>query len=100
MSQSHHVDLDEIAIPTGLGANLTSAEESYLLGPNSPFSKIYSMTLAALTQTAVDYDLQLSFLLKGGRGVGKFTVASWVAEHLGLHLFEVSFLLFNIASVF
>lgn len=49
-----------------------------------------SLTSAALTQRAMDYDLQLSFLLKGGRGIGKFTVASWVAQRLGLHLFEVS----------
>lgn len=62
----------------------------HLLGPDTPFSKIVSLTSAALTQRAMDYDLQLSFLLKGGRSVGKFTVASWVAQKLGLHLFEVS----------
>lgn len=49
-----------------------------------------ALTSAALSQQAVDYDLQLSFLLKGGRGIGKFTAASWVAQRLGLHLFEVS----------
>ena len=48
-----------------------------------------ALTSAALSQQAVDYDLQLSFLLKGGRGIGKFTAASWVAQRLGLHLFEV-----------
>ncbi len=49
-----------------------------------------ALTSAALSQqAAVNYDLQLSFLLKGGRGIGKFTAASWVAQRLGLHLFEV-----------
>lgn len=55
------------------------------------------MTSAAFSQRAVDYDLHLSFLLNGGRGIGKFTVASWVAESLGLHLFEVSFFKFYIS---
>lgn len=62
----------------------------HLLGPDTPFSKMVSLTSAALTQRAMDYDLQLSFLLKGGRSAGKFTVASLVAQKLGLHLFEVS----------
>ncbi|KAF9475323.1 AAA-domain-containing protein [Pholiota conissans] len=71
-------------------AKLSAQPFSYLLSPQSPFSKILSLTSAALFQKAVDYDLQLSFLLKGGRSIGKFTVASWVAQQLGLHLFEVN----------
>ncbi|KAF8964138.1 P-loop containing nucleoside triphosphate hydrolase protein [Flammula alnicola] len=67
-----------------------NTEISHLLGPQSPFSKILALTSAALSQRAMDYDLQLSFLLKGGRSVGKFTIASWVAHQLGLHLFEVN----------
>lgn len=71
-------------------ATLVAQPSSHLLGSQSPFSKILALTSAALSQKAVDYDLQLSFLAKGGRGVGKFTVASWIAQRLGLHLFEVS----------
>lgn len=37
----------------------------------------------------MDYDLYLSVLLKGPRGIGKFTVATWVARRLGMHLLEV-----------
>lgn len=37
----------------------------------------------------MDYELHLSVLLKGARGIGKFTVAAWVAQSLGMHLFEV-----------
>lgn len=68
---------------------LSGQPSSHLLGPKSPFSKIVALASASLSQRAVDYDLQLSFLLKGGRSIGKFTVASWVAQYLGLHLFEV-----------
>lgn len=48
-----------------------------------------------MARRAADYDLHLSILLKGARGVGKFTVASWVAQRLGMHLLEV-----NIAKYF
>jgi len=68
---------------------LSTRASSHLLGPKTPFSKIVALASAALPHRAVDYDLQLSFLLKGGRSIGKFTVASWVAQYLGLHLFEV-----------
>jgi peroxin-6 len=37
----------------------------------------------------VDFNLNLSFLLEGGRGSGKFTITSWAAQKLGLHLMEV-----------
>lgn len=69
---------------------LSTQPSSHLLGPKSPFSKIVALASASLSQRAVDYDLQLSFLLKGGRSIGKFTVASWVAQYLGLHLFEIN----------
>ncbi|KDR81364.1 hypothetical protein GALMADRAFT_239217 [Galerina marginata CBS 339.88] len=71
-------------------SKLAAEEFPNLMGAGSPFSKILALASAGLSQRAVDYDLQLSFLLKGARGVGKFTVASWVAESLGLHLFEVN----------
>lgn len=41
----------------------------------------------------MNYQLGLAFLLQGVRGVGKFTVACWVAQDLGLHLNEASFTL-------
>ncbi|KAH9483816.1 Peroxisomal biogenesis factor 6 [Psilocybe cubensis] len=71
-------------------SRLLTLPASRLIGADSPYAKIHALTSAALSQRAMDYNLQLSFLLKGGRGIGKFTVASWVAESLGLHLLEVN----------
>ncbi|KAF8163058.1 P-loop containing nucleoside triphosphate hydrolase protein [Crassisporium funariophilum] len=68
---------------------LEAEPSSLLLGPGSPFSKILALSSAALAQRAVDYNLNLSFLLKGSRGIGKFSVASWVAQRLGLNLLEI-----------
>ena len=57
---------------------------------DTPFGKLLALSAAALSRRAVDYHLQLSILLQGSRGVGKATVAGWVAQRLGIHLFEVS----------
>ena len=62
---------------------------SHILGPKSTFSKLLALTSAALSQRAAAYNLQLSFLLKGGRGIGKFTAIAWVSQRLGLNLQEV-----------
>lgn len=62
---------------------------SHILGPKSTFSKLLALISAALSQRAAEYNLQLSFLLKGGRGIGKFTVIAWVSQRLGLNLQEV-----------
>lgn len=45
---------------------------------------------AALTRNAMNYNLYLSILLEGSRGVGKFSVAKRMAHYLGIHLMEVS----------
>ncbi|KAF8803602.1 AAA-domain-containing protein [Phlegmacium glaucopus] len=69
---------------------LESLPTPYLLGPKSTFSKLLALTSAALSQRAVEYNLHLSFLLKGGRGIGKFTVVAWVSQRLGLNLQEIN----------
>ena len=56
----------------------------------TPFGKLLALASAALNRRAVDYNLQLSILLKGARGVGKTAIAGWVAQRLGIHLLEVS----------
>ncbi|TFK42849.1 P-loop containing nucleoside triphosphate hydrolase protein [Crucibulum laeve] len=61
-----------------------------LIGLRSPFMKIIELTSAGLAKNAMDYNLNLSILLKGTRGCGKFTTVSWAAERLGLHIFEVN----------
>ena len=71
---------------------LESLPASKILGPKSTFSKLLALTSAAFSQRAAEYNLQLSFLLKGGRGIGKFTVISWVSQRLGLNLQEVCLL--------
>jgi peroxin-6 len=73
---------------------------SHTLGPKSTFSKLMALTSAALSQRAAEYNLQLSFLLKGGRGIGKFTVIAWVSQRLGLSLQEVCLSGFPLLSPF
>ncbi|EPS97368.1 hypothetical protein FOMPIDRAFT_79362 [Fomitopsis schrenkii] len=63
---------------------------STLFAPDSVHGKLAALTAAALEPNAVEYQLQLSVLLKGPKGSGKFTATSWVARHLGIHLFEVN----------
>ena len=70
--------MQKVPPPTGLTPN-----------QDTPFGKLLALSSAALNRRAVDYHLQLSILLQGSRGVGKATVASWVAQRLGIHLFEV-----------
>ena len=42
-----------------------------------------------MTKWALDCHLNLTVLVKGQRGVGKFTTVAWVAQKLGVHLMEV-----------
>lgn len=53
------------------------------------FHQMLALASVAFTSQASTYDLPISILLKGARGIGKFTTASWVAQSLGMHLFEV-----------
>ncbi|KAJ3843702.1 AAA-domain-containing protein [Lentinula raphanica] len=52
--------------------------------------KLLSISSVVLERRAVDYNLQLSVLLKGARGIGKYTGALQVARCLGIHLLEVN----------
>lgn len=45
---------------------------------------------ATFTRNAMNYNLYLSILLQGSRGVGKFSIIKKVAQHLGIHLMAVS----------
>ncbi|KAJ2917643.1 hypothetical protein MD484_g2754, partial [Candolleomyces efflorescens] len=60
------------------------------LSPSSPFGKLSSMVAASLAKFSQDCSLDLSFLVKGNRGIGKFTTVAWVAHRLGIHLLEVN----------
>ncbi|KAF6764934.1 P-loop containing nucleoside triphosphate hydrolase protein [Ephemerocybe angulata] len=65
-------------------------EGSLALSPSSPFGKLSSMVAASLAKFSLDCNLDLSFLVKGNRGVGKFMTVAWVAHRLGIHLLEVN----------
>jgi len=54
-----------------------------------PVVRLRDLAEAAMLSAAVEYGLQLSVLLKGARGIGKVTSATWVARDLGVHLFVV-----------
>ncbi|KAG6861902.1 hypothetical protein C0995_010608 [Termitomyces sp. Mi166 len=76
--------------PSALYSTLSNQKSSRLLGKDSPYDILLQFMSATSAQQAMDYKLDLSVLLKGARGTGKFTVASWVAEQLGMHLLEAS----------
>lgn len=56
---------------------------------NTPVARILDLVSAAFLPNAVQYDLRLSVLLKGARGIGKQTAARWAAQETGIHLIEV-----------
>ncbi|KAJ3861388.1 AAA-domain-containing protein [Lentinula novae-zelandiae] len=59
-------------------------------GSGKATRKLHSISSVVLERRAVDYNLQLSVLLKGARGIGKYTAASQVARNLGMHILEVN----------
>ncbi|XP_006458394.1 hypothetical protein AGABI2DRAFT_216898 [Agaricus bisporus var. bisporus H97] len=71
-------------------SSLKRHPSSRLFRRDSPFRKLLSLVSACFGDRSGDYQLQLSVLLKGVRGVGKFTTVCWVAQQLGLHVLEVN----------
>lgn len=78
----------DLMSPKAFYSMLVRQPSSYLLGVDSPFTKLVAISSAALAQHAINYQLDLSVLLKGARGTGKFTTVAWVTQHLGMHLLE------------
>ncbi|KZV91614.1 AAA-domain-containing protein, partial [Exidia glandulosa HHB12029] len=60
------------------------------LQDNANGIKLTGILSACLRPVAWEYQLHVSVLLKGARGVGKSTCAAGVARSLGLHLYEVN----------
>ncbi|EJU05669.1 AAA-domain-containing protein [Dacryopinax primogenitus] len=58
--------------------------------PTSPYPKLLQLAAACLSPSALDYQLQLTVLLRGPRGVGKRTTALAVAQRLGMHVLDVN----------
>ncbi|KAF9532443.1 P-loop containing nucleoside triphosphate hydrolase protein [Crepidotus variabilis] len=42
-----------------------------------------------VSKYSADFRVNTTFLMEGGRGIGKFTAVEWVARTLGLHLLEI-----------
>ena len=59
-------------------------------GNHRAFMQLLGLSQAALIPEALTFDIPISVLLKGSRGIGKFTTAMQVARRLGMHVFEVS----------
>ncbi|KAG6910884.1 hypothetical protein DXG01_006567 [Tephrocybe rancida] len=65
-------------------------DSARLLGADGTYNKLLQFVSATSAQKAMDYQLDLSMLLKGARGTGKFTAASWVAQRLGMHVLQIN----------
>ncbi|KAG6819232.1 hypothetical protein H0H93_013975 [Arthromyces matolae] len=76
--------------PSSLFSALACREFSHLLGADGAYANLLRIISATSPQQAMNYTLNSTVLLKGNRGVGKFTIASWVAQQLGMHLLEAS----------
>ncbi|KAK7466888.1 peroxisomal assembly protein [Stygiomarasmius scandens] len=64
--------------------------ESSMPSSEKPLQKLFRTLSVIADQRGVDFNLQLSILLKGARGIGKFTSVCAVARSLGLHVIEVN----------
>jgi peroxin-6 len=60
-------------------------------GNQRAFTQLLGLAQASLMPQALTFDLPITMLLKGSRGIGKFTTAVQVARRLGMHIFEVDF---------
>ena len=67
---------------------------------DAAFKQIHGLVSATLVRNALSYNIPVSILLKGTRGVGKFTTAAQIARQLGLHLFGACFEIRPMVSVF
>lgn len=75
---------------SGVGNPSPPSDHALAAKTGTPFSKLFDLVSAALLPNAVQYDLRLSVLLKGARGVGKQTVTRWIAQKAGIHFMEVT----------
>ncbi|KZV61880.1 AAA-domain-containing protein [Peniophora sp. CONT] len=53
------------------------------------YAQMHGLASAALVKNALSYDLPVSFLLKGARGIGKARTVLEIARQLGLHPYEL-----------
>ncbi|KAI9280140.1 P-loop containing nucleoside triphosphate hydrolase protein [Umbelopsis sp. AD052] len=54
------------------------------------YNQIFNLLSSSLHPLAKDLNLSCTVLVQGPRGGGKSTVVKWVAEHVGVHVFEIN----------
>ncbi|CAG8480913.1 8023_t:CDS:2, partial [Funneliformis caledonium] len=67
-----------------------SNQNSILTSPGTPYAKLYDLISSCLHPNAVTLNLSCTVLLHGPRGCGKKTAVEWVADSVGVHVFEVN----------
>ncbi|KAI0315544.1 P-loop containing nucleoside triphosphate hydrolase protein [Amylostereum chailletii] len=86
-----HARIPNVARFLGLTTFTEGLEMENEVRNNGPaFAQIHGLVSAALVRHALSYDIPISILLKGARGIGKSTAATQIAGLLGLHLFEIN----------
>ena len=75
--------------PGGTQGTDGDAPEGNVRGNYRAYTQLLGLSQAALMPHALTFDIPISMFLKGSRGIGKFTTAMQVAQHLGMHIFEV-----------
>ncbi|CAG8639796.1 2937_t:CDS:2, partial [Paraglomus occultum] len=71
-------------------APLCPGSGSPLTSRGTPYSKLYDLVSSCLDPKAASLNLTCTVLVHGPRGCGKKTVVEWVAESVGVHLYEVN----------
>ena len=84
----HLLELRFSPFPEGPGPDGDSPA-GVVRGNHRAYTQLLGLSQAALMPQALTFDIPISMLLKGSRGIGKFTTAMQVAQHLGMHVFEV-----------
>ncbi|CAG8479542.1 3558_t:CDS:10, partial [Acaulospora colombiana] len=63
---------------------------SALIAPETPYAQLLSLISSCLHPNAASLNLSCTVLLHGLRGCGKKTTVEWVAERVGVHVYEVN----------
>jgi peroxin-6 len=88
---SSTIPLKSMALHSYLGIPHLPISDEEALSRSKGFSRLRALSEAMLSPLGRKANLSmLSVLVHGQRGVGKKTVAEWVATTLGLHFFEVN----------
>jgi peroxin-6 len=95
MLQSYYaastIPLYSLALQSYLGIPHLPIPDDESLRRMKGFMRLKSLSEAVLSSFGKEANLSLlSVLIHGARGVGKKTIAEWVATRLGLHFFEVA----------